>query len=78
VVLKKCHVSTDGLSYRRNLQRIQESSTHMARWVCLDILNGRTSDLEAPASQTRAPIYRAPNDWRMLKFWSRILGNRIR
>lgn len=78
VVLKKCHVPTDGLSYRRNLQRIQESSTHMARWVCLDILSGRTSDLNAPPSRTRAPIYRAPNDWRMLKFWSRILGNRIR
>jgi hypothetical protein len=78
IVLKKCSVPTDGTSYRRNLQRILESSTHMARWVCLDILNGRTDDLDAPPSKTEAPIYRAPNDWQMLKFWYRIVVNRIR
>ena len=77
VVLKKCHVPTDGLSYRRNLQRILQSSTHMARWVCLDILNGRTGEVEGPPARTIAPIYRAPNDRQMLKFWSRVVLNRI-
>jgi len=78
VVLKKCYVATDGLSYRRNLQRIQECSWHMVRWVCLDVLAGRTSAVEGPASRTQAPIYRAPNDFQMLRFWARLAANRVR
>jgi hypothetical protein len=78
VVLKKCYVPTDGLSYRRNLERIQHSSTHLARWVCLDIHHGLAGYLDDPPSKTEAPIYRAPNDWQMLEFWGRLLANWIR
>jgi len=78
VVLKKIWVPTLGNSHAANLQRIQESSAHMVRWVCLDVLNGRADYLEKAAEKPRAPIYRAPNDLQMLKFWWRILSNRIR
>lgn len=78
VVLAKIHVPTIGTSYAANLQRIQESSAHMVRWVCLDILRGDTAALDAPPSKTKAPIYRAPNDLQMLRFWRRIAGNWIR
>jgi hypothetical protein len=78
VVLKKCYVATNGLSYRKNLQRIQNSSWHMVRWVCLDLLAGRADYLDAPASKTTAPIYVAPNDFQVLRFWMRLAGNWIR
>ncbi len=72
VVLKKCKVATNGRSYRENLQRIQQSSWHMVRWVCLDIRSGRAEYLNDPPSRTEAPIYRAPNDFQMLRFWYRL------
>ncbi len=78
IVLKKCSVSTDGLSYRANLQRIQDSSWHLARWVCLDLRQGRLDALEASPSKTTAPIYRAPNDLQMLCFWMRLTVNWLR
>ena len=78
VVLKKIYVPTEGSSYAANLQRIQESSTHMVRWVCLDISHGKAGYLEAPPSKSLAPIYRAPNDFQMLQFWWRLAGNWVR
>lgn len=75
VVLKKIYVPTIGISYAANLQRIQESSAHMVRWVCLDILSGKTEYIEALPSTSKAPIYRAPNDLQMLQFWGRITWN---
>ena len=78
VVLKKCFVPTHGLSHRKNLQRIQDSSAHMVRWVSLDILNGRAEYLSAPPSKTRASIYRAPNDFQVLRFWTQLARNWLR
>jgi hypothetical protein len=78
VVLKKAYLPTAGISYAENLQRIQESSTHMVRWVCLDIARGKTEYLEAPPSRSQAPIFRAPNDLDMLRFWWRVASNRVR
>src|SRR5215469_10389897 len=52
VVLKKIYVPTVGLSHAANLQRIQESSTHMVRWVCLDLMHGRADYLENPPSKS--------------------------
>jgi hypothetical protein len=78
VVLKKCYVPTNGLSHRKNLQRIQESSWHMVRWVCLDVLTGRAEYLNSPPSRTEAPIYRSPNDFQMLRFWARLAWNWLR
>lgn len=78
VVLKKICVPTLTTSYAGNLQRIQESSTHMVRWVCLDILNRRAQYLEAQPKHSQAPIYRAPNDLQILKFWWRLASNWVR
>jgi hypothetical protein len=78
VVLHKCYVPTDIRSYRANLQRIQECSWHMVRWACLDVVQGRIAQFQAPPSQTKAPIYRAPNDWQTLKFWFRLAGNFVK
>ncbi|MDX2150451.1 MAG: hypothetical protein SFV54_06940 [Bryobacteraceae bacterium] len=77
VVLEKCHAPTDGRSYRRNLQRILESSIPLVRWACLDALAGRLEAFEAPPSKTTAPIYRAPNDAQMVAFWLRLVRNWI-
>ena len=78
VILKKIYVPTVGTSYADNLQRIQQSSSHMVRWVCLDIARGRTDYLEAPPSRSQAPIFRAPNDLAMLRFWWRLGSNWLR
>ena len=72
IVLKKCSVPTNRLSYRRNLQRILHASTNMVRWVCVDLANGRADYLNAPPSRTKAPIYHAPNDFQMLRFWAQL------
>jgi len=78
VVLKKCYVATNERSYRKNLQRIHACSWQMVRWVCLDILAGRAEYVDAAPSPTKAPIYRAPNDFQMLRFWMRLAGNWFR
>jgi len=78
VVLHKCFVATDPRSYRANLQRIQSCSWHLVRWACLDLLHGHQETFTGPPSATMAPIYRAPNDWQMLRFGLRIAGNWIR
>ena len=72
IVLKKCAVPTNGLSYRKNLQRILEASTSMLRWVCVDVVNEHAEYLNAPPSRTLAPIYHAPNDWQMLRYWAQL------
>jgi hypothetical protein len=78
VILKKCWIPTEGASYRANLQRIQECSWHLARWACLDVIQGRMETIEAPPSGTKAPVYRAPNDAQMLRFWWKLGRNWIR
>ena len=78
VVLHKCFVPTDSSSYRATLQRIQECSWHMVRWACLDVVQGRTEVFSAPPSKTSAPIYKAPKDLQMLRFWVRLVGNWFR
>ncbi len=75
IVLYKSYVPTDGSSYRANLQRIQECSWHMIRWACLDVCQGRVEAFSAPASKTNAPIFRAPKDLQMLRFWLRLIGD---
>jgi hypothetical protein len=78
VVLKKAAVPTVGHSYPLNLQRICECSTHLVRSVCVDILQGKAGYLDDRPSKTKAPIYHSPNDFQMLRFWTRIAGNWIR
>lgn len=50
----------------------------MVRWACLDVMQGRLDNFVAPPSKTSAPIYRAPNDLQMLRFWMRLADNWIR
>jgi hypothetical protein len=78
VILKKIHVPTVGTSYRGNLERILHSSTHMVRWVCLDIPGDNARYLDDPPSASRAPIFRAPTDRAMLRFWIRLATNWVR
>lgn len=49
----------------------------MVRWVCLDIRANNASYLEANPSLSTAPIFRAPTDWQMLRFWWRLARNWI-
>lgn len=73
VVLKKCYVSTDSRSYRKNLNRILLASVHMPGAVCRDILNDEADYVSAAASKTTAPIFKAPNDVQMVQFYFQVI-----
>lgn len=75
VVLKKIFVPTIGMSHARNLQNILQSSTHMVRWVCLDIRASNASYLDDAPSPSMAPIFRAPTDRQVIRFWWRLVRN---
>jgi hypothetical protein len=77
IVLKKCFAPTNTLSYRENLSRILESSTHMVRWACLDLVQGRLRTADAAPSPTQAPILRAPTDVQTLRFWAKLATHRL-
>jgi hypothetical protein len=42
------------------------------------VIRGDLSAFEAAPSSTVAPIYRAPNDLQMMRFWMRLAGNWFR
>lgn len=73
VVLKKCYVKTDSRSYRKNLNKILMASVHMPRAVCVDIVSGSADYVGTAPSSTTAPIFKAPNDFRMLRFYMQAL-----
>lgn len=74
IVLQKCHIRTRRWSYAANLNAIMGAAVHMPARVCQDILAGCAQYLEAAPSPTRAPVFRAPNDFQMagflLKTWT--------
>ncbi|MGQ0538027.1 MAG: glucosamine inositolphosphorylceramide transferase family protein [Gemmatimonadaceae bacterium] len=78
IVLKKCWVATDPRSHRANLQRVQAASAHLARLAALDIAHGRSDYFSGAPSKTTAPVYVAPNERQMLRFWFRLAANWVR
>jgi hypothetical protein len=75
VVLKKGYLKTIGYSYGRNIDSIYFEGTRWPAQVCIDIRNNSSAYLHAPASGTRAPIFKAPSNSQMLLFLSTILKN---
>jgi len=77
IVLKKGFWSTEKGSYAKN---IDQSYYESARWpaqVCIDIRNGTTDYIDAPPSQTKAPIHYAPNNLQVLSFLIKTLRYRL-
>ena len=78
VILDKTWVPTEGLSYRRNLQRILEASLDMPARAARALLQGRTERVDSQPVGTSAPIYVAPTDPEMLVFGARVAENYLR
>ncbi len=77
VVLKKGYFKTALYSYGANLNRVYHDSAEWPAQVCKDILNGNADYLNAPPSQTSAPIYRLPTTLQTLKFMFKLGRNML-
>jgi len=75
VVLKKGFLRTINYSYAKNIDAVYFESGRWPAQVCIDIRNGNADYLNAPPSQTKAPIFRAPNNLQMLLFAIKMLRN---
>ena len=77
IVLKKGFFRTINASHVRNRDTVFFESTDWPAQVCNDLLSGNADYLNAPPSQTSAPIYHAPTNVQMICFLSRILRNSL-
>jgi hypothetical protein len=78
VVLEKAWVATDGLSYRRNLQRIVDASLDLPARAARALQLGRRDSVDAAPVHTTARIRVAPTDPAMVRFAARLMGNWLR
>ncbi len=77
IVLKKDFVPTVNSSYAENIDAAYFASAPWPARVCSDIRAGRAEYLDAPPSQTRAPIYYAPTNRQLMIFGLKLLTNRL-
>ncbi len=77
IVLRKGFLPTIPYSYAANLNMVVSESSYWPAQVCVDIFNGNSEYLNAPPSQTTAPIYRAPTSFQMVLFLLKLLKNFI-
>lgn len=75
IVLKKGFFCTVKYSYAKNIDQSYSESTNWPAQVCIDIINGNADYLNAPPSETKAPIYHPPNNIQMLLFIIKVLRN---
>jgi hypothetical protein len=77
VVLHKGHFKTIEKSYRRSLDNAMMASTGFPARVARDIHAGVASYVDAPPSTTKAPIFYAPRNAEMLRFFVRTAMRRL-
>ena len=75
IILKKGFLRTINYSYAKNIDAVYFESARWPAQVCIDIRNGNADYLSAPPSQTKAPMFRAPNNLQMLLFAIKMLRN---
>ena len=74
VILRRGTIKTIDYSYKRNLNRILKESTEWPASVAREISNG-TFEQPAAESGTEAPIYVAPTNVQMLRYFVRLGRN---
>ena len=77
IALKKGFFRTLKDSYARNIDQAYYESAKWPAQVGVDIRNDNADYLNAPPSQTKAPVYHVPNNPQMLSFAIKILRNRL-
>lgn len=77
IILRKGYLGTVDHSYSENLNRVYQAGIPWVLQVCNDILNGSADYFDKPGSTTRAKVYRAPSNFKMILFALKLLRNRI-
>ncbi|MBR4390943.1 MAG: hypothetical protein IKT08_02415 [Bacteroidales bacterium] len=75
-VLKKRQYPTILHSYRAHLDQLYFDSTDMSLQVCRELL--QSGVLDEHLSESKAPIYHAPNNVKMLEYWIKCVTRRCR
>jgi hypothetical protein len=75
IVLHRGYLKTKNWSYGRNVDQMYLESSRWPVIVCKKILNGVYSEKK---SDTKALIYRVPNNWQMVKFIGKLWRNRVK
>ena len=75
-LLKKRWYPTLLHSYRAHLDQLYYDSADMPLQVCREILH--TGTLNETLSESKAPLYHPPVNWKMLRYWIRCVTRRIR
>jgi len=78
IVLRKGYFNTIKTSYAANFNNALMESTEWPKQVCKDILNGAVDYFEDAPSVSSAPMYYAPNNAQMIKFFAISIKNRLK
>ena len=76
VILKKGFLKTN-TSYIRNRDQMYFESAKWPAMLCIDILNDNLKVFDKTPSLTTAKIFKAPNNWQLLKFLAKTLYYRF-
>lgn len=78
VILRKGYFNTMKTSYAANFNNALMESTEWPKQACKDILNGVIDYFDDTPPVSSAPIYYAPNNVQMIKFFIINIKNRLR
>lgn len=76
IILRKGFFKTIDHSYAGQIDQLYFGTAGWPLQVCNDMLNYDSSNLQQ--SKTTAAIFKAPGNFQMLRFWNRMLINKIR
>ena len=78
LVLKKGFFPTMDRSYGENLGRALEGAVEWPRQLCMDIMNGAAGYFDEEPSPASGPVYYAPTNVQMIRYFLRLALNRAR
>jgi hypothetical protein len=76
VILRKAYFATIQHSWQANLDNLLRSSTEWPLQVCRDIENGN-SDFLSLRNSPQSPIFKLPNNLKMLRFLLKVAANKL-
>ena len=77
IILKKGFFKTINHSYSAQIDNLYFETASFPLQVCRDILNNRASYIQNPQSFTEAPVFKAPSNFLMVVFLSKLIYNKL-
>jgi len=78
IVLRKGYFPTILQSWRRNLDQLHFGSAGWPASVCKDIREGHAGYIDQPPTKSTAPVFTAPTNLQMIRFWGKESRHAIR